>query len=42
VLGDASLAQVAGQYVFLSFNAKGIGSNATSGWVLLPASSGSS
>jgi amino acid transporter len=31
----ASLAQVAGQYVFLLFNAKGIGSNATSGWVLL-------
>ena len=30
----ASLAQVAGQYVFLLFGAKGIGSNATSGWVL--------
>src|SRR6266849_559469 len=35
VLVMASLAQVAGQYVFLLFNAKGIGSNATSGWVLL-------
>jgi amino acid transporter len=31
----ASLAQVAGQYVFLLFNAHGIGSNASSGWVLL-------
>jgi amino acid transporter len=31
----ASLAQVAGQYVFLLFNADGIGSNPTSGWVLL-------
>ena len=31
----ASLAQVAGQYVFLLFNAKGIGQNPTSGWVLL-------
>jgi amino acid transporter len=31
----ASLAQVAGQYVFLLFNAKGIGSNPSSGWVLL-------
>ena len=31
----ASLAQVAGQYGFLLFNAKGIGSNPTSGWVLL-------
>ena len=31
----ASLAQVAGQYVFLLFNADGIGSDATSGWVLL-------
>ena len=30
----ASLAQVAGQYVFLLFNAKGIGSNPASGWVL--------
>src|SRR5713101_6593994 len=35
VLVMASLAQVAGQYVFLLFNAKGIGGNATSGWVLL-------
>src|SRR6201982_3259702 len=35
VLVMASLAQVAGQYVFLLFNAEGIGSNATSGWVLL-------
>jgi amino acid transporter len=35
ILVMASLAQVAGQYVFLEFNAKGIGSNATSGWVLL-------
>jgi amino acid transporter len=35
ILVMASLAQVAGQYVFLLFNAKGIGSNATSGWVLL-------
>jgi amino acid transporter len=31
----ASLAQVAGQYVFFLFGAKGIGGNATSGWVLL-------
>jgi hypothetical protein len=31
----ASLAQVAGRYGFLLFNAKGIGSNPTSGWVLL-------
>jgi amino acid transporter len=31
----ASLAQVAGQYVFLLFGAKGIGSNPASGWVLL-------
>jgi amino acid transporter len=31
----ASLAQVAGQYGFLLFNAKGIGNNPTSGWVLL-------
>jgi amino acid transporter len=30
-----SLAQVAGQYVFLLFNAKGIGGDPTSGWVLL-------
>src|ERR1700685_4436006 len=35
VLVMASLAQVAGQYVFLLFCAKGIGSDATSGWVLL-------
>src|SRR5919198_2762510 len=31
----ASLAQVAGQYVFLLFNADGIGSDSTSSWVLL-------
>ncbi len=35
VLVMASLAQVAGQYVFLLFGANGIGQNATSGWVLL-------
>src|ERR1700731_219827 len=35
VLVMASLAQVAGQYGFLLFNAKGIGTNPTSGWVLL-------
>src|SRR5712691_3794548 len=35
VLVMASLAQVAGQYGFLLFNAKGIGSNPASGWVLL-------
>jgi amino acid transporter len=35
VLVMASLAQIAGQYVFLLFNANGIGSDATSGWVLL-------
>ncbi len=35
VLVMASLAQVASQYVFLLFGAKGIGGNATSGWVLL-------
>src|SRR5260370_23446578 len=35
VLVMASLAQVAGQYLFLLFGAKGIGSNATSGWGLL-------
>ena len=35
VLVMASLAQVAGQYVFLLFNANGIGSNPSSGWVLL-------
>jgi amino acid transporter len=31
----ASLAQVAGQYVFLLFNNESIGSNAASGWVLM-------
>jgi amino acid transporter len=31
----ASLAQVAGQYVFLLFGADGIGQNSASGWVLL-------
>ena len=35
VLVMASLAQVAGQYVFLLFGANGIGQDATSGWVLL-------
>jgi amino acid transporter len=35
VLVMASLAQVAGQYGFLLFNANGIGHNATSAWVLL-------
>jgi amino acid transporter len=35
ILVMASLAQVAGQYCFLLFNADGIGSNATSGWVFL-------
>ena len=35
VLVMASLAQVAGQYVFLLFGADGIGENATSTWVLL-------
>jgi amino acid transporter len=35
VLVMASLAQVAGQYVFLLFGANGIGENATSGFVLL-------
>src|SRR5580693_16810 len=35
VLVMASLAQVAGQYGFLLFNAKSIGDNAGSGWVLL-------
>ncbi|HET9898877.1 MAG TPA: APC family permease [Streptosporangiaceae bacterium] len=35
ILVMASLAQVASQYGFLLFNAKGIGSNPTSGWVLL-------
>ena len=35
ILVMASLAQVAGQYVFLLFGAKGIGENPISGWVLL-------
>jgi amino acid transporter len=35
VLVMASLAQVAGQYIFLLFGAKGIGSDPASGWVLL-------
>ncbi len=35
VLVMASLAQVAGQYVFLLFNANGIGIDPSSGWVLL-------
>jgi amino acid transporter len=35
ILVMASLAQVAGQYLFLLFNADGIGSNPTSNWVLL-------
>jgi amino acid transporter len=35
ILVMASLAQVAGQYVFLLFNAKGIGTNPASSWVLL-------
>jgi amino acid transporter len=35
ILVMASLAQVAGQYVFLLVGAKGIGSNPASGWVLL-------
>src|SRR5580658_3570692 len=35
VLVMASLAQVAGQYMFLLFGADGIGDNATSGYVLL-------
>jgi amino acid transporter len=35
VLVMASLAQIAGQYVFLLFGAKGIGGDASSGWVLL-------
>jgi amino acid transporter len=35
ILVMASLAQIAGQYVFLLFGAGGIGSNPTSGWVLL-------
>jgi amino acid transporter len=35
VLIMASLAQIAGQYVFLLFGANGIGDNPASGWVLL-------
>jgi amino acid transporter len=35
ILVMASLAQVAGQYIFLLFNADGIGHNPASGWVLL-------
>ncbi|MGA8295944.1 MAG: APC family permease [Acidimicrobiales bacterium] len=35
ILVMASLAQIAGQYVFLLFNDNAIGSNASSGWVLL-------
>jgi amino acid transporter len=35
VLVMASLAQIAGQYVFLLFNADGIGKNPTSTWVLI-------
>src|SRR5215475_15184007 len=35
VLVMASLAQVAGQYIFLLFNNKSIGQDAASGWVLL-------
>ncbi|HEY7047465.1 MAG TPA: APC family permease [Jatrophihabitantaceae bacterium] len=35
ILVMASLAQIAGQYGFLLFNADGIGSDPTSGWVLL-------
>jgi amino acid transporter len=35
ILVMASLAQVAGQYLFLLVGAKGVGSNPTSGWVLL-------
>ena len=35
VLVMASLAQIAGAYIFLLFNAKGIGSQPSSGWVLL-------
>jgi amino acid transporter len=35
ILVMASLAQIAGQYVFLLFGADGIGHNADSGWVLL-------
>src|ERR1700749_67149 len=35
VLVMASLAQVAGQYLFLLFGAQGVGGHPTSGWVLL-------
>jgi amino acid transporter len=35
ILVMASLAQVAGQYIFLLFNANGIGSNPANSWVLL-------
>ena len=35
VLVMASLAQIAGQYLFLLFGANGIGGDANSGWVLL-------
>ncbi len=35
ILVMASLAQIAGQYVFLLFNTTSIGANATSGWVLV-------
>ena len=35
ILVMASLAQIAGQYVFLLFGANGIGGNPDSGWVLL-------
>jgi amino acid transporter len=35
ILVMASLAQVAGQYIFLLFGADGIGKNPASGWVLL-------
>jgi amino acid transporter len=35
ILVMASLAQISGQYVFLLFGAKGIGTDATSPWVLL-------
>jgi amino acid transporter len=35
ILVMASLAQVAGQYIFLLFNARGIGTNPASGYVLL-------
>lgn len=35
ILVMASLGQIAGQYMFLLFNANGIGVNASSGWVLL-------